>query len=151
MQIHAGELRFGVHSGQQYADFPGYLELWRTAEAVGLDWASVFDHFMPIQADPTGPCFEGLTLLAAMAAHTERLRCGVIVLGVTYRHPAVLAKMAATIDHVSGGRFRHGTRLIRFRPDKAPEQCRLDQIAPGGAALPAAVARGRQRPGALNA
>ena len=68
MQIHAGELRFGVHSGQQYSDFPGYLELWRTAEAAGLDWASVFDHFMPIQADPTGPCFEGLTLLAAMAA-----------------------------------------------------------------------------------
>ena len=73
------DLRFGIHAGQQYTDFPSYLELWKTAEEIGLDWASVFDHFMPIQADPTGPCFEGMSLLAAMAAHTERLRCGIIV------------------------------------------------------------------------
>ena len=101
-------LRFGVHSGQQHSDFAGYLDLWRAAEELGLDWASAFDHFLPIQSDPTGPCFEGMTLLAAMAAHTTRLRCGMIVVGVTYRHPAVLANMAATIDHISGGRLEFG-------------------------------------------
>ena len=95
------DLRFGIHSGQQHTDFPGYVALWQAAEQLGFDWASVFDHFLPIQSDPEGPCFEGMTLLAAMAASTRRLRCGVIVLGVTYRHPAVVANQAATIDHIS--------------------------------------------------
>jgi F420-dependent oxidoreductase-like protein len=108
MPLFPDHLRFGIHAGQQYTDFPSYLELWKTAEELGLDWASVFDHFMPIQTDPTGPCFEGMTLLAAMAAHTRRLRCGIIVVGVTYRSPAVLANMAATIDHISGGRLEFG-------------------------------------------
>jgi F420-dependent oxidoreductase-like protein len=102
------ELRFGIHSGQQHSDFPGYLDLWTTAEELGLDWASCFDHFLPIRSDPEGPCFEGMTLLAAMAAHTNRMRIGMIVLGVTYRHPAIVANMAATIDHVSGGRLEFG-------------------------------------------
>jgi F420-dependent oxidoreductase-like protein len=102
------DLRFGIHAGQQHATFAEYLAIWRLAEDVGLDWASVFDHFLPIQSDPTGPCFEGFTLLSAMAAHTTRLRCGIIVTGVTYRNPAVLANMAATIDHVSGGRMEMG-------------------------------------------
>jgi F420-dependent oxidoreductase-like protein len=102
------DLRFGIHSGQQHTDFPGYLELWRLAEELGLDWASLFDHFLPIRSDPEGPCFEGMTLLAALAAHTSRLRIGMIVLGVTYRHPALVANMAATIDHVSGGRLEFG-------------------------------------------
>jgi F420-dependent oxidoreductase-like protein len=102
-------LRFGIHAGQQNAStFDEYLAIWRLAEEVGLDWASVFDHFLPIQSDPTGPCFEGLTMLSAMAAHTTRLRCGIIVVGVTYRNPAILANIAATIDHVSGGRMELG-------------------------------------------
>ena len=101
-------LRFGIHGGQQHSDFPSHVEQWQTVEQLGLDWASIFDHFMPIQADPTGPCFEGPTLLAALAAHTQRLRIGIIVVGVTYRWPAVLANIATTIDHVSGGRLEFG-------------------------------------------
>ena len=107
-------LRVGIHSGQQHTDFAGYLELWQAAEELGLDWASAFDHFVPIHSDPAGPCFEGMTLLAAMAAHTSRIRCGMIVVGVTYRHPAVLANMAATIDHVSGGRLEFGLGAAWF-------------------------------------
>lgn len=71
MRIDGDQLRFGIHSGQQNATFDEYLAIWRLAEEVGLEWASVFDHFQPIQSDPTGPCFEGFTLLSAMAAHTS--------------------------------------------------------------------------------
>src|SRR4051812_7374300 len=104
-------LRFGIHSGQQNAtSFEEYLSIWRHAEEVGLDWASVFAPSQPIQSDQDGPCYEGFTLLAAMAAHTTKLACGIIVSGVTYRHPAVVANMAATIDHISGGRVEVGVR-----------------------------------------
>lgn len=139
--MHDDRLRFGVHSGQQHSTYSEYLELWQLAEEVGLDWASVFDHFLPIQSDPAGPCFEGLTLLAAMAARTQRLRCGVLVAGVTYRNPAVLAKIAATIDHVSGGRmdlgvgaawyedehYQYGVEFppVGVRMDMLGEACRI--------------------------
>ena len=107
-QIFDGQIRFGIHAGPQHFSYADYLELWQRAEALGYDWASVFDHFIPIYSDPEGPCFEGLSLLSAMAAQTSRIRCGILVVGNTYRHPAVLANIAATIDHVSGGRLELG-------------------------------------------
>jgi F420-dependent oxidoreductase-like protein len=106
--VSGDQIRFGVYSGPQHATFDGCLELWRRCEELGYDWLSVFDHFMPIVGDPGGPCFEGPTMLAAMAAHTSRARVAILVTGVTYRHPAVAANIAATIDHISGGRAEYG-------------------------------------------
>ena len=108
MQIFGDDVRFGVHSGPQDTSFEEYRDRWVRCEELGYDWVSAFYHFLPIHSDPTGPMFEGTTMLAAMAAHTERVRCGMLVLGVTYRHPAVVANIAATIDHVSGGRLEMG-------------------------------------------
>jgi len=124
VQIHGDSIRFGVHAGPQNTSFAGYLELWTRAEQLGYDWVSVFDHFMPIFGNAEGGCFEGPTLMAAMAAHTSRVRVGMLVTGVTYRHPAVAANIAATIDHVSGGRAEYGVGAAWF--EKEHDQYGID-------------------------
>ncbi len=102
-------LRFGIKTAPQYTTYEGMLRVWQEADAVPIiEHAWLFDHFMPIMGDPTGPCLEGWTLLAAFAAATKRLRVGVMVTGNTYRHPAVLANMGATVDIISGGRLDFG-------------------------------------------
>lgn len=81
------------------------LAICRHAEATGWDGIWFADHFMPNQADTSGPTAEALTTVTALAAAVPRVRLGTLVCGNTYRHPAVLAKMAAGVDIVSGGRF----------------------------------------------
>jgi F420-dependent oxidoreductase-like protein len=98
-------IRFGIQTPQQHTTWPDILSLWQEIDTLGYDTAWVFDHFLPIFSDPTGPCLEAWTALSALAMATKKVRIGAMVTGNTYRHPAVLAKMATTLDIISGGRL----------------------------------------------
>ncbi len=103
-------MRISVKLQPQHCEWDTLRRMWMAAEETPeVDAAWLFDHFYPINgADVAGPCFEGWTALACLAAQTERLRFGLIVSGVTYRHPAVLANMCATLDVATGGRLEIG-------------------------------------------
>jgi len=103
------KLRFGIKTAPQHTTYDSMLAVWREADATPVfEHAWLFDHFAPIAGDLDGPCFEGWTLLAAFAAQTSRIRLGLMVTGNTYRHPTVLAHIAATLDVVSNGRLDFG-------------------------------------------
>ncbi|HEX6347476.1 LLM class flavin-dependent oxidoreductase [Umezawaea sp.] len=90
-------------------DYHDVLRVWREADAIPeIEHAWLFDHLMPIGGSPLGPAYEGWTPLAALAAQTRRLRVGLLVTSNRFRPPAVLAKIAATVDVVSGGRLDLG-------------------------------------------
>jgi F420-dependent oxidoreductase-like protein len=120
-------IRFGL-SGSGIADYQlgsGSWEFLRDmclqAEAQGFDAYYVADHLSPVSGrDPHGECIEAWTILAGLAAVTERIRLGTLVTGATYRHPAVLAKMATMVDIMSGGRLEFGIGTGWSRGDHDP-------------------------------
>ena len=102
-------LRFGIKTAPQDTTYEAMLAVWQEADAtLAIEHAWLFDHFSPINGNLDGPCLEGWALLAAYAAMTTRLRLGLMVTGNTYRHPAVLTKIALTTDVISGGRLDFG-------------------------------------------
>jgi alkanesulfonate monooxygenase SsuD/methylene tetrahydromethanopterin reductase-like flavin-dependent oxidoreductase (luciferase family) len=100
---------FGIATAPQQVAYDDIVRVWREADQVpAIEHAWLFDHLMPIAGDPAGPIFEGWTLLSAMAAQTARLRLGLLVTSNRFRPPAMLAKIATTVDVVSGGRLDFG-------------------------------------------
>lgn len=102
-------MRVSFKTAPMNTDWQSIRDVWMAADSMDVfagGWT--FDHFMPLRGDDTAPCLEGWTLLASLAAITSKLRLGVMVSSNTYRHPAVLANMAATVDVVSEGRLDLG-------------------------------------------
>jgi F420-dependent oxidoreductase-like protein len=98
-------MRFGIDIAQQRLAFDEIVDRVRFGEELGFDGAWGFDHFVPMYGQGPGECFEGMTTLAALATVTTQIRLGLLVTGVTYRHPSVLTVEAITVDHASHGRL----------------------------------------------
>lgn len=102
-------MHYGIKTNPHHTTWEAMLSTWERADQTNnIDSAWVFDHFYPIFGDTDGPCLEGWTSLAALAQATSRLHVGTMVNGMPYRHPAVTANMASTLDIISEGRFQLG-------------------------------------------
>jgi alkanesulfonate monooxygenase SsuD/methylene tetrahydromethanopterin reductase-like flavin-dependent oxidoreductase (luciferase family) len=98
------DIKIGALCWNQYTDWPSLLEAGIRADRLGYDTLWTWDHVYPIVGSSDGPMFEGWLTLAAWAQATERIRIGLMVGANTFREPSLTAKMATTLDHISGGR-----------------------------------------------
>jgi alkanesulfonate monooxygenase SsuD/methylene tetrahydromethanopterin reductase-like flavin-dependent oxidoreductase (luciferase family) len=110
-------MRFGLDIAQQRMHFTKIVGRARFADQAGFDGIWGFDHFQPMYGEGPGECFEGNTTLAALSGHTDDARLGLLVAGVTYRHPSVLAAEAITIDHASAGRLEFALGAAWVEPE----------------------------------
>src|SRR5205807_410383 len=131
-------MRFGIDVAQQRMPWDELVSRVQFAEELGFDGAWGFDHFQPMYGEGPGETFEGMTTLAALAASTSRIRLGLLVTGMTYRHPAVFAAQAMTIDHASHGRLE----LSFGTPNSLREaSARIDELAAEAGRDPSAITR----------
>lgn len=104
----AEPVQFGVQVAPEGATYDELVQTFQLIEELGYDSAWLNDHFIPARGDKQSSHFESWTLLSALATQTKTIRLGILVTGNTYRHPAVLAKMAVTVDYISNGRLSFG-------------------------------------------
>src|SRR5213592_4235248 len=110
-------MHFGLDIAQQRTAWPELAARARFADALGFTSIWGFDHFQPMYGQGPGECFEGNSTLAAWSGITTKVRLGLLVTGMTYRHPAVFAAEAITIDHASGGRLELSYGAAWFDPE----------------------------------
>ncbi len=101
--------RYAIKTPTHHTTWDQMLEVWTAADATAVfESAWNFDHFYPLRGDTNGPCLEAWVTLSALAQATHRIRVGTMVCGMHFRHPAVTASMASSLDIVSKGRLELG-------------------------------------------